>query len=79
MLVNDRYDLWLVAADGSGASCLTGGLGRRLKTQFRIVRLDPQEKTLDLQKPMLLRAEEEGTRATGYYRIASAGQCLKNC
>ena len=74
VLVNDRYDLWLLSADGSGATCLTGRLGRKLKTQFRIVRLDPQEKTLDPHKPILLRAEEEGTRSTGFYRIASQGQ-----
>ena len=70
----DRYDAWLVAGDGSGAKCLTGGMGRKLKTQFRFVRLDPLEKAFDPHKPILLRAEEEATRSTGFYRSFADGR-----
>jgi dipeptidyl aminopeptidase/acylaminoacyl peptidase len=74
VILADRYDLWLVAVDGSGASNLTGGAGRKLKTQFRIVRLDPNEKTLDVKKPILVRAEEEATRSTGFFRAHADGR-----
>jgi dipeptidyl aminopeptidase/acylaminoacyl peptidase len=68
-LLYDRYDIWQVAAEGSSAKNLTDGLGRKGKIQFRYVRLDPQEKGIDLNRPLLLRAENEWTRDSGFYRI----------
>ena len=38
LLISDRYDIWKIAADGSGAENLTK-IGRELKTQFRLLRL----------------------------------------
>ncbi|MDX2032075.1 MAG: prolyl oligopeptidase family serine peptidase [Blastocatellia bacterium] len=68
VLLYDQYDIWQVAPDGSSAKMLTDGLGRREKTELRYVRLDPQEKFIDPAKPMLLRAENEWTRDSGFYR-----------
>lgn len=68
VLLYDRFDIWQVAPDGSGAKNLTDGIGRKEKIQFRYVKLDPQEKAIDPAKPMLLRAENEWTRDTGFYR-----------
>ena len=33
VLLTDRYDQWLVNVDGSGARCLTAGLGRQTQEQ----------------------------------------------
>ena len=68
VLLYDRFDIWQVAPDGSGAKNLTDGIGRKEKIQFRYVKLDPQEKAIDPAKPMLLRAENDWTRDTGFYR-----------
>jgi dipeptidyl aminopeptidase/acylaminoacyl peptidase len=68
VLIYDRYDIWQVAPDGSGARNLTYGVGRKEKIQFRYVRLDPQEKAIDPKRPLLLRAENEWTRDSGFYR-----------
>jgi dipeptidyl aminopeptidase/acylaminoacyl peptidase len=70
VLLYDRYDVWQVAADGSGAKNLTDGVGRKEKLQFRVVRVstDPQDRGLDPAQPLLLRAESEWTRETGFYR-----------
>jgi dipeptidyl aminopeptidase/acylaminoacyl peptidase len=68
VLLYDRYDIWQVAPDGSGAKNLTDGVGRKEKIQFRYVKLDPQEKAIDPVRPMLLRAENEWTRDSGFYR-----------
>jgi dipeptidyl aminopeptidase/acylaminoacyl peptidase len=73
VLIYDRYDIWQVAPDGGDARLLTDGVGRREKTAFRYVRLDPQEKFIDLIKPMLLRAENEWTRDCGFYRDRVGG------
>jgi dipeptidyl aminopeptidase/acylaminoacyl peptidase len=68
VLLYDRYDIWRVAPDGSNPKNLTDGLGRKDKIQFRYVKLDPQEKGIDPAKPLLLRAENEWTRDSGFYR-----------
>ena len=73
VLVYDRYDVWQIAPDGSSARNLTDGAGRKEKTAFRYVKLDSQEKAIDPAKPLLLRAENEWTRDTGFYRVRIGG------
>ena len=70
VLLNDRYDIWQVAPDGSGAKNLTDGVGRKEKIAFRYVniRTDPNERGIDPQQPLLLRADNEWTHDTGFYR-----------
>jgi len=68
VLLYDRYDIWQVSPDGAGARNLTGGLGRKEKIQFRYVRPDPEERAIDPQQPLLLRAENEWTHNSGFYR-----------
>lgn len=68
VLLYDRYDIWQVSPDGSGAKNLTDGVGRKEKIIFRYVRLDPKERFIDPAKPVLLHAENEETRDSGFYR-----------
>lgn len=68
VLLYDRFDVWQVKPDGQGAKNLTDGVGRRAHTELRYVRLDPKERFIDPAKPMLLRAENEDTYDTGFYR-----------
>lgn len=69
VLLYDHYDIWRIAPDGSNSKNLTDGLGRKDKTVFRYVKLDPQERGgIDPAKPLLLRAENEWTRDSGFYR-----------
>ncbi|MEK6336799.1 MAG: prolyl oligopeptidase family serine peptidase [Acidobacteriota bacterium] len=68
VLIYDRYDIWQVAPDGTGAKNLTDGVGRKDKTAFRYVRLDPKERSIDPAAPLLLRASNEETRDSGFYR-----------
>ncbi len=70
VLLYDRYDIWRCAADGSSAVDITQGAGRRNHLQFRIVRLeaeDPASRWIDPAKPLLLRAENDQTRGTGFF------------
>ncbi len=41
VIVNQRYDLWLVPLDGAAPSNLTGGMGARNENRFRYVRTEP--------------------------------------
>lgn len=72
VLLYDQFDVWEVAADGSSARCLTEGVGRRTKTQFRVVRLergDPRQRHVDPTQPLLLRAENIETRDSGFWVV----------
>ena len=77
VLLNDRYDIWKVAVDGSSAENLTK-IGRGQQTQFRLVNIRPDDeddrKGTDLTKPLLLRAENLSTRDTGFFRLEPGGE-----
>ena len=73
VLIYDRYDVWVVSPDGTGAKTLTDGVGRREKLAFRYVRIDPKERSIDPAKPLLLRADNEETRDEGFYRERIGG------
>jgi dipeptidyl aminopeptidase/acylaminoacyl peptidase len=68
VLLYDRYDVWQVKPDGQGAKNLTDGVGRKTKNELRYVRLDPKERFIDPAKPLLLRAENQDSYDTGFYR-----------
>jgi dipeptidyl aminopeptidase/acylaminoacyl peptidase len=68
VLIYDRYDIWQVAPDGSSAKNVTDGVGRKEMTTLRYVRLDPKERSIDADKPMLLSAENQETHDSGFYR-----------
>jgi dienelactone hydrolase len=51
VLLNDHYDVWKVAVDGSGATMLTAGVGRKTRTQLRIIRPDFVGQAASLPSP----------------------------
>jgi dipeptidyl aminopeptidase/acylaminoacyl peptidase len=71
ILLDDRYDVWQIAPDGSSAVNLTRGMGRELHLQLRTIRqrreADSDEKGIDPTKPILLRAEDTVTRDSGFF------------
>jgi dipeptidyl aminopeptidase/acylaminoacyl peptidase len=69
VLIYDRFDIWEVAPDGSKARMITNGAGRRDRTVFRYMALDPDQKTVPAKAPLILTAANETTRASGFYRI----------
>lgn len=68
VLLYDHFDVWQIAPDGSSAKNLTDSVGRRDKIVFRYVRLDPKERSIDPANHLLLHAENEETRNSGFYR-----------
>ena len=69
VLVYDRFDVWEIDPTGGTAPrSMTEGEGRRTATTFRLVDLDPEERFVDPTKPVLLRAVEETTKNSGFYR-----------
>jgi len=69
VLVYDRFDVWEVDPSGVvAARNLTDGAGRRTGTTFRVVNLNREERFLDPAQPVLLRAVDTLTKASGFYR-----------
>ncbi|HWK08829.1 MAG TPA: hypothetical protein VNR64_02175, partial [Vicinamibacterales bacterium] len=73
VLLYDRYDIWEVKPDGTGAHMITQGVGRQQRLVFRYQRLDPEERTVSANRPLLLATTNDRTKATGFYRVALTG------
>ena len=71
VLLYDKFDVWEVKPDGSGARMVTAGEGRKQEITFRYRPLDPEEQFVPANKPLLFSAVNDRTRATGFYRVAS--------
>jgi len=85
VLLYDRYDIWEVHPDGSGARMITAGLGRKQQIVFRhsrteapaaseeeggIQRRQAEEPTISTTRPVLLSAVDDSTKASGLYRVS---------
>ncbi len=73
LIVYDRYDLWAVSPDGTSARNLTRGAGRAEHVVFRYQRLDPEERAIPVDRPLLLMATDDRTKASGYSRLSVRG------
>jgi dipeptidyl aminopeptidase/acylaminoacyl peptidase len=66
-VLNDEYDLWFVAPDGSSARRLTNGAPERIR--HRYVRVDfsnPLDPSLDRTRPLYLSLFGEWSKKSGY-------------
>ncbi len=70
VLLYDRYDIWAIRPDGTNARLLTAGMGRADRLVFRYQRLDPDEKVIPTDRPLLLGTTNDRTKASGFYRVA---------
>lgn len=69
VLIYDRFDIWEVDPSGVAAPRnLTEGEGRRAGITYRVVNLDREDPFLDAAQPLLLRAVDSLTKATGFWR-----------
>ncbi len=91
VLLYDKYDMWLVAADGSVARRLTDGASEEVR--HRLVRLDEtaggmwwrrratsrpaDEEWIDLSKPVYISLYGEWTKRSGYARIEPSGSVTR--
>jgi dipeptidyl aminopeptidase/acylaminoacyl peptidase len=81
VIVNHRYDLWLVPLDGSVPKDLTNGFGTKNEVRLRLLRVEPPDpaqprpaaarQLFDLAKPQTLSAYGEWTKKSGYFELAN--------
>ncbi len=69
LLVYDKSDIWeLDPTGGIAPIVLTGSYGKKNNITFRVVDLDREEPGLDAAKPLLMRALNNDTKESGYWR-----------
>ena len=76
LLIYDRYDIWRVSPDGTGAKNITAGYGRAHDLRLRYIRTEadnPRERWIDAAKPVMLQAENLKTFETGFFRASLDG------
>ena len=69
VIVNHKYDLWMLALDGSKATNITRGVGADQQIRFRYETLDDDEEYIDTSKNLLLSAFGEWTKKNGFYQV----------
>jgi dienelactone hydrolase len=68
LLAYDRYDVWALDPTGARAPrMVTDSIGRRAHLVLRVVDLDPDDRFIDPSQPLLLRAFDDETKASGFY------------
>ncbi len=67
VLLYDKYDVWQVATNGSGAKRLTDGAAE--KVRHRLVQLDPEAEWFDLARPVYAAIYGDLTKKSGYARV----------
>ncbi len=73
VLLYDKYDIWEIKPDGTSPRMLTAGDGRKNQIVYRYRSLDPEERAIPTDKPILLSANDDKTESSGFYRVAYAG------
>jgi dipeptidyl aminopeptidase/acylaminoacyl peptidase len=67
-LVKDEFDIWQVDPNGvEQPKNITNGYGRKNKTEFNYVRLDPEKRFLDPCEEILLQAQDKLSKESGYF------------
>jgi dipeptidyl aminopeptidase/acylaminoacyl peptidase len=76
VLLYDRFDIWRVSPDGTGARNITAGYGRahEIRLRYSPVEADnPRERWIDPARPAILTASNLKTFETGFFRSALDG------
>ncbi|MFO7769361.1 MAG: prolyl oligopeptidase family serine peptidase [bacterium] len=69
LVLQHRFDLYVQPLEGDEARNLTRGHGTENEIELRYIRLDPEERFIDLDEPMLLSAYGQWTKKAGFFRL----------
>ncbi len=70
VLLSDGWDVWSVPVSGAGKAVNLTVNGAKDKLRYRRLRIDPEEKAVDLAKPQYFSVYGEWTKKAGFARIA---------
>ncbi|HPR86164.1 MAG TPA: prolyl oligopeptidase family serine peptidase [Prolixibacteraceae bacterium] len=69
IFIYDRYDIWRFDLEGNKVPVsATRGYGRKNSLRFRYQKLDPDEETIDTNKPAIVSAFDERNKSAGYFQ-----------
>lgn len=69
VFIYDRYDIWKMDLSGESIPVnITAGYGRKTKTEFRYVKLDPDLINIPDQTPVILKGFNQETIHDGYFK-----------
>jgi dienelactone hydrolase len=71
VLLYDKFDVWQVPTDGSKAQRLTDGAAAQVRA--RLVRLDPEEESINPDRPIYVSLYGDRTKKYGYGRLRPGG------
>jgi dipeptidyl aminopeptidase/acylaminoacyl peptidase len=70
-IIKDEFDMWLVDPNGNEQpKNITNRFGRKNKTEFNAVRLDPDKRFIGANETILLTAQNKTTKEGGYFTAA---------
>lgn len=69
LILNNKYDLWAVSLNTDEAQNVTQGMGDNQEVRFRLIQLDREAKSFDLNKPLVLSAYGQWTKKSGYFQV----------
>jgi len=68
ILIYDRYDIWRFDPQGASSPVRLTTNGRENGITYRLIRLDKEEKFIDVKKPQIMSGFNTKTKGWGYYR-----------
>jgi len=69
VLLSDGWDIWSVPVGGAGKAVNLTGNGFKDKLRYRRLRIDPEEKAIDLAQPQYFSVYGEWTKKAGIARL----------
>lgn len=72
LLLYDRYDIWKFDPEAAAEPVNLTVNGRRDNLSYLLLRLDPEQRSVDLSAPQYLRAFNQTTKGYGYYKARFA-------
>lgn len=76
VFIYDRYDVWKVNVNGSGAKLFTGN-GRKSKLTYRYISTDPDERFISANQRMLFRAVDETNKSSTLHLITASNSLMR--
>jgi dipeptidyl aminopeptidase/acylaminoacyl peptidase len=73
VFIYDKYDIWRVPTDGGEPTRFNAGEGRKTATVFRVIDLEPEEKTIAPDTQLLLEAYNDLEKHDALYAIGTTG------
>jgi dipeptidyl aminopeptidase/acylaminoacyl peptidase len=70
VLIYDRYDIWMFDPENKKPPVNLTRIGRKERIRFRYVKLDPEERFINVEEDIYLTAFHELSRQSGLYRLS---------